>query len=120
MINHQGTFSRGFSTSLRYGTDVAAGDVNGDDRPDIYLMRGKIAAGENPPDWVYLNNGTGTGFIRKDIPSTSEGNAESVWTIDYDGNGLADFLALNGAVTSAATSKASEGPVQLIAFFRAS
>ncbi|MDQ3863711.1 MAG: VCBS repeat-containing protein [Actinomycetota bacterium] len=116
MINHQGTFSRGFSTSLRYGTDVAAGDVNADNRPDIYLMRGKSAAGENPPDWVYINNGSGTSFRRKDIPSTREGNAESVWTIDYDRNGLADFLALNGAVTS----KAGEGPVQLIAFFRAS
>ena len=44
------------------------------------------------------------------IPSTSEGGAESVWPIDYDQNGLTDFLVLNGG-------SGGEGPVQLIAFF---
>jgi hypothetical protein len=45
------------------------------------------------------------------IPSTSQGVAEFVAPIDYDGNGLTDFLVLNGAGTG-------PGPVELIAFFR--
>jgi hypothetical protein len=102
-----------FSTTLEYGSSVAAGDVNGDDRPDIYVMRGKDATGGNAPDQVYLNDGDGTGFTQmSSIPSTSEGKAESVWPIDYDQNGLTDFLVLNGG------GKTSAGPVQLIAFFR--
>jgi hypothetical protein len=105
LLNDQGTFRSVFSASVQYGTDVAAGDVNGDDRPDIYVMRGRRAAGANPPDLVYLNNGNGSGFAQREIPSTSEGTAESVWPIDHDGNGLTDFLVLNGA----GTGEASEG-----------
>jgi hypothetical protein len=111
--NDQGMFSSAFSTTLEYGSSVAAGDVNGDDWPDIYVMRGKNATGANASDYVYLNNGDGTGFTRmSSIPSTSQGEAESVWPIDYDRNGLTDFLVLNGGVTLRG------GPVQLIAFFR--
>jgi hypothetical protein len=114
LLNDQGTFSSAFSTTLEYGSSVAAGDVNGDDRPDIYVMRGRDATGANAPDQVYLNNGDGTSFTRmSSIPSTSEGGAESVWPIDYDQNGLTDFLVLNGGT-------GGDGPVQLIAFFPAS
>jgi hypothetical protein len=113
LLNGSGTFSSAFSTTLEYGFSVAAGDVNGDDRPDIYVMRGKDATGANAPDQVYLNDGTGESFTRmSSIPSTSKGGAESVWPIDYDQNGLTDFLVLNGA--------RGEAPVQLIAFFPAS
>jgi hypothetical protein len=111
LLNRSGTFSSAFSTPLEYGFSVAAGDVNGDDRPDIYVMRGRDATGANAPDQVYLNDGTGEKFTRmSSIPSTSKGGAESVWPIDYDQNGLTDFLVLNGA--------RGEAPVQLIAFFR--
>jgi hypothetical protein len=110
--NKSGRFSSVFSTPLKYGSSVAAGDVNGDDRADIYVMRGKDETGKNAPDRVYLNDGTGTGFTQmSSIPSKSRGMAESVWPIDYDQNGLTDFLVLNGA-------QGGGGPVQLIAFFR--
>jgi hypothetical protein len=114
LLNTSGTFSRVFSTTLEYGSSVAAGDVNGDNRPDLYVMRGEDATGANAPDQVYLNDGNGTSFTQmSSIPSTSEGRAESVWPIDYDQNGLTDFLVLNGSGTG------TEGPVQLIAFFGA-
>ena len=114
MLNDGGTFRSVFSTTLQYGHSVAAGDVNDDGRPDIYVMRGNDGTGTNAPDQLYLNDGTGRNFTRKpSIPTTSEGQAESVWPIDHDGNGLTDFLVLNG-------SGQAEGPVQLIAFYRAS
>jgi hypothetical protein len=114
-LNTNGKFSSVFSTTLQYGFSVAAGDVNGDDRPDIYLMRGRDAAGTNAADQVYLNDGAGTSFTRMgSIPSTSQGSPDSVVPIDYDGNGLTDFLVLNGGGDAGGPA----GPVELIAFFR--
>jgi FG-GAP-like repeat len=111
--NTDGRFSLAFSAPLSAGLAVAAGDVNGDGRADAYVMRTKTATSNNAPDQVYLNNGTGNNFsLMSSIPSTSQGAAESVWPIDHDGNGLTDFLVLNG--------KGQPGPVQLIAFFPAS
>jgi hypothetical protein len=115
-INTNGKFSSVFSTALQYGYSVAAGDVNGDERPDLYVMRAKSASSTNAPDQVYLNGGTGTNFsLMSSIPSTSQGVADSVEPIDYDGNGLTDFLVLNGGGANADN---VSGPVQLIAFFR--
>jgi hypothetical protein len=92
---------------------VAAGDVNGDERPDLYVMEGQSATSTNAPDHVYLNDGTGNNFsLMSSIPSTSDGAAKSVWPIDHDSNGLTDFLVLNGE-------REAQGPVQLIAFFPA-
>ena len=114
-VNTNGKFSSVFSTTLEYGYSVAAGDVNSDNRPDVYVMRGQDAAGDNAPDQVYLNDGDGTSFTRmSSIPSTSQGVADSVAPIDYDGNGLTDFLVLNGGGENADV----PGPVELIAFFR--
>ena len=110
-INTNGKFSSGYSTVLQYGYSVAAGDVNSDNRPDIYVMRGQDSAGGNAPDQVYLNDGAGASFTRmSSIPSTNQGVADSVAPIDYDGNGLTDFLVLNG-------DGETPGPVELIAFF---
>jgi FG-GAP-like repeat len=114
-VNTNGKFSSGFSTALQYGYSVAAGDVNSDNRPDIYVMRGPDAAGNNAPDQVYLNDGAGARFtLMSSIPSTSQGVADSVVPIDYDGNGLTDFLVLNGG----GEKESGPGPVELIAFFR--
>ena len=89
---------------------------NSDNRPDNYVMRGTNATGTNTVDQVYLNNGGGAGFTRmSSIPSTSQGVPDSVEHLDYDGNGLTDFLVLNG---SRPDKESSPGPVQLIAFFR--
>ena len=115
LLNKSGTFSSAFTTTVHHGSMVAAGDVNGDDRPDIYVMRGDDDTGVNTADHVYLNAGNGTSFTRmSSIPSTSKGTADFVAPIDHDGNGLTDFLVLNGSDFAGK----SEGPVQLIAFFR--
>jgi hypothetical protein len=104
LLNRNGTFSSAFSTTLADGHSVAAGDVNGDNRPDIYVMRGRHSSGVNPPDLVYLNDGNGTSFTQmSSIPSASEGAPDFVAPIDYDQNGLTDFLVLNGAGTETVT-----------------
>jgi hypothetical protein len=114
-VNTNGKFSSVFSTTLQYGFSVAAGDVNSDNRPDIYVMRGTDTAGNNAPDQVYLNDGNGASFTRmSSIPSTSQGTPDSVVPLDYDGNGLTDFLVLNGG----GEKESGPGPVELIAFFR--
>jgi hypothetical protein len=112
--NSNGKFTSGFSTALQYGYSVAAGDVNRDNRPDLYVMQGSDTAGNNAPDQVYLNDGNGASFTRmSSIPSTSQGVADSVAPLDYDGNGLTDFLVLNGG----GEKESGPGPVELIAFF---
>jgi len=114
-VNTNGKFSSAFSTTLQYGYSVAAGDVNSDNRPDVYVMRGLDTAGANAPDQVYLNDGGGASFTRmSSIPSTSHGAPDSVASLDYDGNGLTDFLVLNGG----GERESGPGPVELIAFFR--
>jgi Bacterial Ig-like domain len=53
-------------------------------------------------------------ILMSSIPSTSQGEADSVEPLDYDGNGLTDFLVLNGGGEVGD----GPGPVELIAFFR--
>ena len=104
-----GTFGIAYEASLTAGHGLATGDVDGDGLPDIYVQRG--ASGHNDPDLMLLNTGRGRSFTSIDIPQVSTGTADDVQAIDYDGNGLTDFLVLNGANCC--------GPVELIAFFPA-
>lgn len=97
-----------YQQAISNGVGVATGDVNGDGLPDLYVL---IGGTSNGPDLMLVNGG-GTTFSPMTIPQTNQGKAESVRPIDYDRNGLTDFLVLNGNSTSA-------GPVQLIAFFPA-
>jgi hypothetical protein len=96
------------------GVSLAAGDVNRDHRPDLYVVRGKSRTAQNAPDLMLLDKAGGTDFVPMRIPSVSGGSAESVTPIDYDRNGLTDFIVTNGQ------NGTLPGPVQLIAFFPAS
>jgi len=98
-----------YERSVVHGRGVALGDVNGDGATDIYLLLGQRSV--NDPDVVLLNDGTGRRFTPIAVPSTDKGNPEDVIAFDHDGNGLTDFLVLNGWMMA--------GPVQLITFSRA-
>jgi hypothetical protein len=99
-----------YTRRLVDGAAVAAGDADGDGDRDIYVAQGSTT--KQRPDQLLLNRGDGRGFSRLSLPAVSTGAAESVTAIDHDGNGLADFLVLNGARST------HVGPTQLIGLYR--
>lgn len=111
-LQQGGVFIPSSSQSVTAGQAFATGDVNGDGALDVYVAQGKTQTSGNAPDLVFLNDGTGTAFTQMAVPSTNQGSAEAVTAIDYDGNGLTDFIVENG-------NAGKVGPVQLIAFFPA-
>jgi hypothetical protein len=114
-IQKQGRFVLSFRMPLgASGASIAAGDVNSDHRPDLYIARGHSRAAQNAPDLMLLDKEGGQEFDPIRIPSVSGGSAESVSPIDYDHNGLTDFIVTNGQNGSL------PGPVQLVAFFPSS
>jgi hypothetical protein len=114
VLQDQGKFALSFRLVLGGdGASIAAGDVNGDHRPDLYVARGKSRDTQNESDIMLINQGAGRDFQRMKVPGVRNGSAESVTPIDYDQNGLTDFIVTNGLNGSL------PGPVQLIAFFPA-
>ena len=108
-LRHGGHYVLGYTRPLKDGVAVADGDVDGDGDQDLYVVQGKRS--KQRPDLMLLNRGDGRGFSTMGLPHALNGSAESVTAIDYDQNGLTDFLVLNGK------GALYPGPVQLLAFF---
>jgi VCBS repeat protein len=86
---------------------VAAGDVDGDGAADIYVARGDMSG--NQRDLLMLSRQGGRKLVPIRIPQTDRGTADDVFALDYDDNGRADFVVLNG--------RRRPGPIQLLAAF---
>lgn len=71
-------------------TSVAAGDVNGDERPDVYVVRSGAAS--DLSDLLLVR--TGSGWTRSVIPATT-GTGYDAQPLRVDG-ARDDFLVLNG------------------------
>lgn len=121
-----GRFQRqpAFSYPIRHGRAIAVGDSNGDGKGDIYVVRGgpfpeapAQEIGDKPwrtdkPDVMLVSKKEKRNAWRKQrIPQTRQGSGESVTAIDYDGNGLDDYVVMNGY-------RRAIGPTLLIAFRR--
>jgi hypothetical protein len=96
-----------FEARLSDALALAAGDVSGDGVADLYVVRG--TSEENRPDLLLVSQEGGHAFVSVLIPQTVKGTADNVIALDYDQNGLTDFVVLNGRQKS--------GPVQLLAAF---
>lgn len=102
-----GTFELVYKRRLRGGTEVAAGPVNGDAAPDLYIVqRGEPDSDER--DLMLLNRRDGRAFRSIHVPHTPKGKGDYVTSLDYDRNGRADFLVMNGF-------HKQPGPVRLLA-----
>lgn len=106
-LQRRGRFRAVYERRLSHGRAVAGGDVNGDGRDDIYIVRGNGV--RNHPDVMLVNRDAGRSWSSLAIPQAGGGVGEDAEAIDHDGNGLEDFLVLNGFN--------ARGPVQLIAFY---
>jgi len=84
--------------TLKGGVSLAAGDVNGDNNPDIYVVGGRTGS-QNAPDFLLIGNATG-GFTTTTIPETTVGGGTHAYPIDFTMGGLDSFLVLNGQVPS--------------------
>jgi hypothetical protein len=100
-------YRRIYEVALTDAWAVAAGDASGDGRADIYIVRGNDR--KNKPDRLLVSKRRGTRFVSVKLPNTTSGVADDVIAIDYDKNGHADFVVLNG--------RTKKGPVQLLASY---
>lgn len=87
--------------------EVAAGRVNADRRPDLYVLR-RGRPGRDLPDLMLINRRDGRDFKSVPMPQTRRGKGDYVTNLDYDRNGRDDFVVLNGF-------HQHRGPVRLIA-----
>ena len=101
-----GGFATAYELVAKLSYALATGDVNADLRPDIYVSRQALGNGFH---LMLVNDGDGTSFTNVQIPQPGSGTADDVVAIDYDKNGLTDFLTTNGFT--------GQGPVRLTAFF---
>ena len=97
-------------TTLVAGASVAVGDADGDGHPDVYVVQA-CQRGVNQPDLLYLNDGSGV-LTSTPIPQTDQGCGDVAAALDYDENGLADFIVANGR--GQAHRLPAMGPLQLI------
>jgi hypothetical protein len=107
-LQKRGRFKKVYERNLTAGRALASGDVNGDGRADLYLVRSHHD--RNAADVMLVNRHGGRDWKSMLIPQVSGGAGEDAYAIDHDGNGLDDFLVLNGHNL--------RGPTQLVAFYR--
>ena len=107
-LQRNGKFVKVYERKLTKGRAIAVGDADGDGDTDIYILRRKTDG--DVKDLVLFNNGNGRSYTAIKMPTRSGGSNDQVLAIDHDGNGMTDFLVLDGR-------SYAPGPIHLIAFY---
>jgi hypothetical protein len=92
---------------LHGGREIAAGRVNADGLDDLYIVQNG-RPNHDRPDRLLLDEAGGRRLRSIHIPQIRRGKGDYVTSLDYDGNGRADFLVMNGF-------HEDPGPVRLLA-----
>lgn len=105
-----------FQRPIERARKIAVGDVNGDRRNDVYVLRAGSFDPELPDgaqtdvtDRMLVRVAGERSFAPIALPPVRQGIGEAVTAIDHDRNGLTDFIVQNGRLRAI-------GPTRLIAF----
>lgn len=79
-------------SDIVFASGIAAGDLNGDDKPDLAVVYGPTSGGSILQVW--LNGGDGTFSLAQSIPIST--GAEKVYIADVTGDDKADLVAVGG------------------------
>ena len=93
-----------YSLALSFGESLAIGDFNGDQLDDVLMVAKKGGGVGDNSDYLLLQQ-PGFSFASINLGRTA-GSGDDVGTVDYNRDGLADFVVSNGDMQKA-------GPVQL-------
>ena len=88
------------------GVAVAAGDADGDDDLDLYVVQRCDEELRDQADLVLFNDGNGTDYETFTV-EPQEGCGDTVRSTDFDGDGRREFMVLNGR-------DRQKGPIQVL------
>jgi hypothetical protein len=95
---------------LRHGHGLAVGDPDGDGDTDVYVVEGCVS-GRNMPDWLLVNEPGRRTFESQSVARLGSGCGDTAEAIDFDGDGMDEFVVLNGSGTHQGR---VQGPEQLL------
>jgi hypothetical protein len=95
---------------IRHGHGLAVGDPDGDGDTDVYLVEGCVR-GRNMPDWLLVNEAGPSAYEPRRVARVQDGCGDTAEAIDFDGDGMDEFVVLNGGGTDQALPR---GPEQLL------
>jgi hypothetical protein len=98
------------SLPIRHGHGLALGDPDGDGDTDAYVVEGCVR-GRNMPDWLLLNGPGPSAFEPRRVARVASGCGDTAEAIDFDRDGMDEFVVLNGGGTDQSLPR---GPEQLL------
>jgi hypothetical protein len=99
------------SRALGHGHGLVIGDIDGRNGPDVLVIQGCLSRA-NLDDILLLNGGDAKTWHHVHVPPVTDGCGDTGTAIDFDKDGKADFVVLNGGGPSQPLDL--DGPDQLL------